>query len=203
MKLRHKENHCPKLGSVRFEPTLLRLGSSPTPCSLIHTTRASSRNRAGPSATALLWLLSPVGSPGNIRWKRGGRSSLLSLVEFHVTTGGLCAEILHLTCWMRVCSTEPLLPTPPGRLYCVQNCCTRCLRSRWQSSSRDAVPALRSELSPVRRRPLPRRPHPGEQPRPPPDGQIPVLSSGSSVSPLLHQSIKLAFASNLNLASLH
>ena len=29
MKLRHKENNCPKLGSVRFEPTLLRLGSSP------------------------------------------------------------------------------------------------------------------------------------------------------------------------------
>ena len=131
------------------------------------------------------------------------RSSLLSLVEFQVTTGGLCAEILHLTCRMRVCSTEPLLPTPPGRLYCVQKCCTRCLHSRWQSSSRDAIPALRSELSPVRPRPLPRRPHPGEQPRPPPDGQVPVLSSGSSVSPLLHQRIKLAFASNLNLASLH
>ena len=32
MKLRHKENNCPKLGSVWFEPTLLRLGSSPTPC---------------------------------------------------------------------------------------------------------------------------------------------------------------------------
>lgn len=49
MKLGHRENNCPKLGSVWFEPTLLRLGSSPTPCSLIYTTRAnSSQNRAGP-----------------------------------------------------------------------------------------------------------------------------------------------------------
>ena len=48
MKLGHRGNNCPKLGSVWFEPTLLRLGSSPTPCSLIYTTRANSQNRAGP-----------------------------------------------------------------------------------------------------------------------------------------------------------
>ena len=77
MKLRHKENNCPNLGNVWFEPTLLRLGSSPTPCSLIYTTRAnSSQNRAEPEATALPCYChpqNPLGSPGKIRWNQGGK----------------------------------------------------------------------------------------------------------------------------------
>lgn len=76
MKLRHKENNCPKLGSVWFEPILLKLGSSSTPCSLIYTTRANSQNRAGPKATALPCYChqqNPLEPPGKIRWNRGGK----------------------------------------------------------------------------------------------------------------------------------